>query len=477
MLIKKTCTVEVSSEVKSVIYGLLEPDIEHLYEKYGFHIDGYKHHPLVKLHQWDGKVRFFTKKGVTYTLLLPEIIKYLNIQGYEIQFDDLRTTIVYDIPPIENDFFGDCVDKYNNQFLIRDYQVESINVLLRNINGIIVAGTGAGKATIVCALAKALSAYDNRVLIIVPNTSLIEQIKDDFNRFGLEVGEYSGNNKNIDPVHVVSTWQAIQHHPEIMYRFTAVIVDECHGARGNVLQEILIEYGSHIGYRYGVTGTMPKNLADKHTVLAALGPVRKTITTKWLQDNGYLATLDIMCIVLKEHVKLDNFLDYASEASTFNAPERLLWISSLIEKIKSQADTDNNILCLFTNKKTGKELSRLVEGSIYLDGDVKTKNRKDVYEQFEHANGMVAFATYGIASTGISIDRIHHLILIDPGKSFIRVLQSIGRGVRKGGGKTHINVYDVSSNLSFSSKHRKDRQQYYVEAEYPFRNVYVDYHE
>lgn len=476
MPISKTCTIEIQTEVRCQVHGLLEPEINFLYEQYGFFIDGHKHHPLVKLHQWDGKIRFFSKKGITYTLLLDEIVAILTKKGYSINVEDNRTVMVPDIDPIDENFFGECVDNYGNPFKIRPYQVESVNRLIDSLCGIIVAGTGAGKATMVCALAKAISNTGNhRVLIIVPNTSLITQIKQDFERFSMDVGEYSGNSKDINHIHVVSTWQALQHHPEIMYQFNALIVDECHGCKSDVLNKLLIEYGPHIALRYGVTGTMPKNKADYYTVVSGLGMVRKTITTKWLQDNGYLSTLDINCVVLKERYPANHFPDYESEQTSFNSPLRLLWISELIEQIRNSAPKDNNILCLFTNKQTGKKLQELVEGSIYLDGDVKTKKRKETYDKFEQSDGMVAFATYGIASTGISIDRMHYLILIDPGKSFIRVLQSIGRGVRKGGGKTHIDIYDISSNLKFSTLHRIKRQEYYKEAQYPFITSYVDY--
>lgn len=471
---KKHCRITLHDEVFCTIGGLVLEDIDYLYNKFGYFVEGYQYNALFKLKKWDGKARYFLRNGKTHTLLLEEIIPILQRRKYAISVNDERTAPLYNLQTVKSDLFSYALDKYGDPIEMRPYQVESINLLTDRGNGVIVAGTGAGKTILTCGLAYAHASAGARVLIIVPSTSLIIQTKADFTHFKLDVGEYSGDLKDVDHQYVVSTWQTLKNTPEIMSLFQCVIVDEAHGVRGNVLTDLLINHGRHIPYRYGVTGTMPEQPADYKAVEAACGPVRKTITTKWLIDNGYLSTLNINIYQLNEDIPINYFPDYDAECTYLERPERALWIADLIQVLGS-TETKNNVLVLVGSKKLGKMLRDLIPDSIYLDGDVKSTKRAVVYKHFEEADNVTAIATFGIASTGISIDRIDHLVLIDVGKSYIRVMQSIGRGVRKGRGKTHVEVHDIASNLMFSNSHLQKRIAHYKKAEYPYRRSLVEY--
>jgi superfamily II DNA or RNA helicase len=252
-----------------------------------------------------------------------------------------------------------------------------------------------------------------------------------------------------------------------MSYFQAVIVDESHGVRGAIIKELINDNGKHIFYRYGVTGTFPKHITDQYTLLSSIGRIVTEVPTSWLIEHGYLSTIEIHTVETQD--TLSDFTDYSSEKNHLSRNEDRL--ASLAKMITNLPAKHGNTLVLVNSVAQGQNIQAMIPDSIFLYGDTKTADRKEQYKQYADRDDLIVIATFGIASTGISIDRIFCLVFIDSGKSFIRSIQSAGRGLRKKGDKNHVVVYDVYSKLKFSKKHYKERKKYYEEAKYPIISI------
>lgn len=495
---KKTCTIRILDEVNCVFTNLHPDHIGYFYEEYAFFAPNYFFNPKFKLGSWDGKIRYFHKTGKTYVNLLDEIIPRVVGLGYKILIDDKRDSFSVDPKEIDKGFFSNILDLETEQpWEMRDYQVDMVNALLEAKGGVGIAGTGAGKTSICAALALS---YENagglKSIIIVPDKNLTDQTRRSYEYFGLDVGEYSGEHKDLNHKHIVSTWQALKNNPKIIQSFDVVIVDECHGIKGNVLTNLLNEYGSKIIYRFGVTGTLPKEQTDAMSVKVAVGPVRYTIPAHELIEQGYLAKLDIDIIQLEENFKKqyeqyleetdDNpkatykkfkdtyFSDWTAEKSYLQSEKpRLQWIADYIEIRRDMGK--GNVFCLVNGVRFGKKLAEMIDDAVFIYGQDKMKARKEVYEKFRDNDNLVVIATVNIASTGLDIKRIFNLIYIDVGKSFIRTIQTIGRGLRKAHDKEHVHVTDICSDLKYSKRHVRERMNFYTEARYPYKKKIVDY--
>lgn len=459
------CTLVVEDEVRASIRGLRPEHLTLLWEKFGIYVDGYRFMPLFQLRRWDGKTRFIDKHGNTYTRLLEEIIPYLITWNYEIDFQDKRAAPPPLIGTITEDFFG------LPDFKFRPYQVKAANELLAAGGGFGVLATGAGKTSICAAMAAILYANGMQTLIIVPSNDLVNQTADDFKiklvNMNITIGTYSGENKDIHQPIVVATWQSLQNAPHYMGEFQAVIVDEAHGAKAEVIKSLVNDHGKHIAYRWGVTGTWPKPEVDQYSLKCSIGQVACEVSASYLIELGYLSSIEIETIETQEAE--EDFPDYASE-KTFLArsPDRL---DVLAEEVRTQAAKYGNTLVLVNSISQGQALQDLIDGSVFLWGESDTDLRAANYAQYAEQDNLVIIASFGIASTGLSIDRIFCLMLIDAGKSFIKCIQSIGRGLRKKGDKMHVNVFDISSKMKFSKKHAKTRREYYRDAGYPHNKL------
>lgn len=246
------------------------------------------------------------------------------------------------------------------------------------------------------------------------------------------------------------------------YAVNGVVVSNCHGAKANVVKELISDHGGHIAFRFGVTGTFPKPALDQLTLRCTIGSILKTITSKWLIDHGFLAEVEIELLQTQEKADLP---DYASEKDYLARSEDRL--DYLAARIKEDAGLYGNTLVLVNSVSFGKKLQKRIKGSVFLSGESENTLRQDHYKEYASRDDVILIATTGIASTGISIDRIFCLYLIDIGKSFIRAIQSIGRGLRKAEDKNKVLVKDVSSSLKYSKKHTGDRIKWYDEAQYP----------
>lgn len=496
----KTVKLRILDEVSCIFVGLHGDHITKLYEMFGVHVPGYFFQPLFKLGRWDGKVRYFQNNGKTYIYLLDRILPKLKQWGYVVEVEDLRESNIVFPDHIDDTLFSHInhIDT-GEPTILRDHQVEAVNALIDNGHGIVIAATGAGKTILCAALCHVYGQHDIKTLTIVPSQDLIKQTKADYITYQLDVGEYSGTNKDLEHQHVISTWQALKNNPKVIQMFRMVIVDECHGLKGKVLSDILTNHCSRIPYRFGVTGTLPKEQADQLAVNVAVGDVKYTVNASHLIDKGILSRLHINVLQLEEDLEAEwkqyceeevpfgekpptyiqfkdgYFPDFTAEKNYLQKKaDRIEWIAHLIEQKRDERK--GNVLCLVDNISFGRKLAKHIEGAIFVNGqDVKQKDRKDIYDMFKDYDDLVVIATVHIAGTGLSINRIFNLFLIDPGKSFIRVIQAIGRGLRMANDKDFVNVWDVCSDLKYSKRHAAERITFYREAQYPHKKHKIAY--
>jgi superfamily II DNA or RNA helicase len=496
---KKIVTIRINDEVNCVVMGLSNDHKKYFWEKYGIHVPGYHFSPKYQMKQWDGKIRFFTKTGQTYMYLLDDIIPRIIGLGYKVKVSDLRKANPIFPDPIDENFFSDIIDeKTGLPWVMRDYQVDMVNALLENGSGIGIAGTGAGKTSMTAAIALSYEKAGNlRSIIIVPDKNLTVQTIREYAFFGLDVGQYSGDKKDYDHQHVVSTWQSLNNNKTLIQQFDVVIVDECHGAKARVIKELLVKYGKNIPYRFGVTGTLPKERSDALGVHTSLGKLHYEIKAHQLISDGHLANLDIDISQLKVDLSfeyqqyLDDtpelplltyrqfansyFPDWTAEKNYLHSIEdRTEWIANKIEERRSGGK--GNTLCLVNGINYGKKLGKMIDGAIFLHGKDAMKVRQEAFNLFKERDDVVVIATIQIASTGLDIPRIFNLFYIDVGRSFIRTIQTIGRGLRKAHDKEHVNIFDICSDTKHSKKHLFERIKYYKEAQYPHGRRTIEYY-
>lgn len=494
---KKKARIRILDEVNAVVAGLQSDHIEIFFKRFGVKAPNYYFHPKYRLGQWDGYIRYFSKAGKTYTYLLDEIIPPLTSFGYEFILEDKRQEGSINVDLVDENYFSHINDfETGEPIKLRYYQVEAANKLLECGYGVCVAGTGAGKTLLNAVLVDAYGQKGLSSITIVPTSDLIGQTKEQFLDLNMDVGEYSGDNKDIKHLHVVSTWQALQNNPSILRNFQVVIVDECHSLGGKILLDLLVKHGGHLQYRFGLTGTMPKEEANIMAVHIAVGPVRYEIPAYQLIEEKYLAKMDIDIYQLKEdfhgeyksylettndnpplsYTKFKNeyFAEYTDEKRFLQTDkERLQWMVDYIELKRDEGR--GNVLCLVNGIAFGRKLESEIEGAIFIYGEDSRKVRKEVYDLFNNNNNLVVIATAKIARLGLNIKRIFNLMFIDVGKSFITVIQSIGRGLRRAPDKEYVKVSDICSDMKYAKRHLQERIKYYREAKYPYKKHSINY--
>lgn len=462
---ERLAKITIRDEVHCQVTGLLSFHKEELHQLWGIRMEKAWFDPRFKQGLWDGKIRFFEKNGATRIRLLPDIIHWLSEKGYKFDLNDKRKPKKI-FPAVDQEYFK----KYDT--ILRYYQVDAINALLENGEGIAVLATAAGKTLISAALAACHG--DMKTLTIVPNSRLVRKTHKDFTEVGLDIGMFYGKNKDPDHQHVVCNWQTLNYNRDLLKQFEVVIVDEVHGAQAKVLNELLVMgHGRHIQYRYGMTGTMPKPKSDRCTIRCALGDVVYQVDAKRLMEEGFIANLDIRVCQLQDSLDHNNEFDWDAEKRFLvHNKKRIAMMAGLIREIAKSGNT----LVLVENLPVGEALHVFLEGSVWLQGSTDLEEREEDFAKFEHMDNKITIATYGIMQVGESIDRIYNMVLVDPGKSFIRAIQSIGRGLRKAADKHHLWMHDLCSNGKYSKKHLKERLRYYKEAHYPYRvdEIYLD---
>tara|TARA_B100000212_G_scaffold57080_1_gene38110 strand:+ start:3331 stop:4788 length:1458 start_codon:yes stop_codon:yes gene_type:complete len=475
-----SCKLIIEDEVNIKLEGVSVDVRRKLSNALKFEVPYARYMPQYKLGRWDGKVAFFGIGGSGYVNHLDIINDVLYKQGYEIvDIEDKRHPVDLKFEIIKEDFWGDKTwpkghPAEGETIRLRDYQVEVINNFLQNPQALQEVATGAGKTIITATLSK-ITETNGRSLVVVPNKSLVTQTEDDYINCGLDVGVYFGDRKELGKTHTICTWQSLnildKRHKygddvlslaEFLEGVSTVIVDEVHQAKAEVLKNLLTRNMRNAPIRWGLTGTIPKEKFEFESIHASIGPVIGQISAKELQDKGVLSQCHVNIVQLIDTPVHSNYQEELKYLVTNDS--RVEYLGKLANKIKQSGNT----LILVDRIQAGEKLHKLIPDSQFVKGDVKLKDRKDAYDEINEGTNHVVIATYGVAAVGINIPRIFNLVLIEPGKSFVRVIQSIGRGVRKAKDKDFVQIWDLTSTCKFAKRHLTQRKKFYKEAQYPF---------
>lgn len=476
----KEANIIITDEVTCKIEGLEVGDRRALVKKFEVEKPGARYLPSVKLGRWNGKVSYFSLSGFTYINLLDQIVPLLDDAGYDINLEDRRTyKSSFNFTQITESMFADKTwptghIRAGEPIMLRDYQVNLVNTFLANPQSLQEAATGAGKTLVTAALSKSVESY-GRSLVVVPNRSLVVQTEEDYVNLGLDVGVYFGDRKELNKKHTICTWQSLNNLLKLTLAgetqltigdfiedVVCVIIDEAHSAQADALKTLLTGALAHIPIRWGLTGTIPKDNFNQLALLVSIGQVVGKLAASDLQDIGVLAKCHVNIVQLQDKRV---YKDYQSELKFLTSdPKRLDVIAAIIDKVKETGNT----LILVDRISAGKELVERLPGAVFISGEMKLSDRKDEYDDIRTSEGKILIATYGVAAVGINVPRIFNLVLFEPGKSFVRVIQSIGRGIRKADDKDHVEIWDLTSDCKFAKKHLTTRKVFYKDANYPF---------
>ena len=451
-------------------------------EAFSFDVEGASFSPAYRKKYWDGKVRLFSvakqtlPAGLTYRLC-----KWCDKHDYEWKFDDNK---FYGVPYEQDDrIFYEGVELFMNKISgikPRNYQVETVFHALKEYRKTIVSPTGSGKSLMIYSIARYLKSIGKRTLIVVPSKGLVEQMTKDFAEYGWDVEEnvhkiYQGHSLDTKAPVTISTWQSIYGLEKKWFRqFDGVIGDECHNFKAKCLNGIMKKMPD-VKWRYGFTGTLDGKNVNKLILEGQFGPVFKTTSSSDLMDKGFLAQLKVEIITLKHEPQ--SFATYNDELEAIGLMEdRNKFITNL------SCDLKGNVLVLFTRVEgQGLPLHEMIKSKttrpvhlIYGDTDVKV--REEVRSVAETSNDNVILGSYGTMSTGVNIKNLHHVVFASPSKSRIRVLQSIGRGLRKAKGKESVLLYDIADDFrkqgarnNFTLNHLSERIKFYIDENFEYR--------
>jgi superfamily II DNA or RNA helicase len=482
------CKIVIKDEVNVKIENLDLDTRKSLVKKFKYFDQKARYLPAYKLGRWDGCTSFFGLGGTTYMSILPEVIEELLHQGYDPVLEDHRIPLALNFNQVAEDFWGEQTWPVGHRFAgqpirLRGDQVEVINKFLENPQCIQEIATGFGKTITTATLAKICEKY-GRTVTIVPNKSLVEQTEEDFINVGLDVGVYYGDRKNLDKTHTICTWQSLNildkksknttdeellTLAELLEGVQTVMVDEVHMAKAEVLKKLLTNNLANAPIRWGLTGTVPKEDIDFQNIRCALGEVVHTVKAHTLQEAGVLSACHVNVIQTAEWKEFES---YPAELKYLvTDADRVAWISKLVAGISESGNT----LVLVDRIETGRIIVDSIPDSVFISGEVKTKDRKEEYDEVATADKKIIVATYGVAAVGINIPRIFNLVMVESGKSFTRVIQSIGRGIRKADDKDFVQIWDITASTKYAKRHLTERKKFYKEAKYPFTIEKVKY--
>ena len=448
---------------KNEVHLHIESDIHVYYELadyFTFEVPGAKFMPTYKNKYWDGKIRLFNiQNGEIYVGLLDKIIQFCKDHEYTYQF---KKNNYYGLPfevnpTISKEGVKDYVTSIS-KYKPRDYQVDGIYDALKHNRKLLISPTASGKSLMIYGIVRYFVERNQNTLIVVPTTSLVEQMYKDFADYGWDVGSYchkiyAGKERDTDAQVIITTWQSIYKLPRKYFeRFSVVIGDEAHQFKSKSLISIMTKLGN-AKYRYGFTGTLDGTQTHKWVLEGLFGPSYKIIKTDELMKKGHVATLDINVLLLKHPPnKFETFEDEIQYIITHNRRNNFIRNLAL--------DLKGNTLILFARVEGhGEPLYNMINSNSIIDrhvffvhGGVATEDRERVREITESENNAIIVASYGTFSTGINIKNLHNIIFASPSKSRIRNLQSIGRVLRKGSNKTKATLYDIADDISYKSR-------------------------
>jgi superfamily II DNA or RNA helicase len=480
----KKCTILIKDEVNVKLEGLDPATRRKCSDKLKFFLPHAYHMPAYKLGRWDGTVRFCDVGGRTYLNLLDDLLPIIMSSGYEIDIDDRREHTTLEFDTIDDEFWGDTCwpeghSAEGEPIRLRDYQVDVINKFLEAPQALQEIATGAGKTIMTATMSKLVEKY-GRSIVIVPNKDLVRQTEEDYLNCGLDAGVYFGDRKDIGKTHTICTWQSLNsllkktktgedNIIDFIEDVCCVIVDEVHQAKADVLKDLLTSVFARVPLRWGLTGTIPKSDHEFATIRASLGDIVNRLAAKDLQDIGVLSNCHVNVVQTQE---TQSYTDYQSELKfLLEDKKRQEYLANLIKEISQTGNT----LVLTGRINSGQALQELIPDADFVQGSMKSDDRKTAYKEINEATNSITIATYGVAAVGINIPRIFNMVLLEPGKSFVRVIQSIGRGVRIAKDKDFVQIWDITSRCKFSKRHLTERKKFYKDAEYPFSIEKVKY--
>lgn len=451
--------------------------LRELSESLTFYVPGYQFMPSYKIKAWDGKIRLINLKDAT---------TYIGLHQYIQQFCE-KHNYIYSFPEISTTNFSlneanEYITKLKipSKFEKRDYQIESFAHAIRNKRCLFLSPTSSGKSYLCYLITRYLN---KKTLIVVPNITLVDQLYSDFEDYGFNSEKYinkiyGGKNREIDKLITISTWQSIFELPAEWFKeYQVIIGDEAHNYKADSLKEIMSKL-DNCSYRIGMTGTLDGTKTNQIIIEGLFGPIKNVITTKELMDNKTISSATIKSLMLK----------YSNESRKFISQKSYMEeIKFLIENEKRNDFIANLALSLKGNgiilfqyvEDHGVPLYNKIEKLnnkkiplFFASGKVDSKIRNEMREKINKSKNSITVASYGVYSTGINIPNINWIITTSPTKSKIRILQSIGRGLRKSDTKDTFTFYDIVDDLSsksyknFALKHGIQRIKYYKDAEF-----------
>lgn len=474
-----TCKLVILDEVNIKFVNLDLDTRKALVKKFKYEDPTARFRPSYQLGRWDGAVSFFGLGGTSYLYMAPAVLEFLESRNYYIEIEDLRTSPALEFNSITEEYWGDTCWPSSHiaagqPIRLRDYQVDIINKFLLNPQCLQAISTGAGKTIISATLAKICEKY-GRTIIIVPSKSLVEQTEADYVNCGLDVGVYYGDRKELGRTHTICTWQslsildkktkdntAVLTLAEFLDGINTVMVDECHSVKAGILKTLLTHNLCNSPIRWGLTGTIPKDEIDQLNLKVALGELINEVKAADLQAQGVLSNCHVSIMQTAEWKEFGSYAEELKYLVTDVA--RIKFISDMIADIS----TSGNTLVLVNRIDSGKLIIENIPHAVFISGEVKTKDRKEEYDDIKTSTNKIIIATYGVAAVGLDIPRLFNVVLLEPGKSFVRVIQSIGRGLRKAGDKDHVEIYDITATTKYAKKHLTERKRFYKEANYAF---------
>ena len=462
-----------------------------------FQPNNYQFSPAYKNRLWDGYIRIFSAiKPILYVGLIPYLKKFCDDRGYELRMNGNT----YDEENVPDDYGYEIAEEANCKFQPRDYQNQYIVNAIRKNRSLSLSPTSSGKSLIIYLIQQHYyRAYEHRTLIIVPTISLVHQMAGDFVDYGCKDEIYKiqgGVDKNTDAPIVISTWQSLIKLPKDWFdQFNVVLGDEAHQFQAKSLQKIM-EKMTDCFYRHGFTGTLKSEETKTHRLVleGCFGEVKRFVSTKDLMDEGTVADFNVKAIVLnygdqikkdfRSHLKkLDSSKKYPAEREFItNNQKRNIFIRNLLWTLKDQ----NNLVLFDLVEKHGKVLEPLLRRDDrelhFIYGGTKGDERERIRNLIENdpIKQHDILASYGVFSTGVNLKKLDNVIFASGSKSEIKVLQSIGRTLRKGNGSDKATLYDITDDLAigafenYTLKHFRKRIEIYGEEQFSFRIYNVD---
>lgn len=455
-----------------------------LRDEFTFDVPGAKYIPSFKSKVWDGKIHLYNVlTGLIYVGLRQHIDKFCKKKNYEIEYISDFSAFEFSLKEAQ-----EFIKTLKLPFEPRDYQIEGFVYAIRNRRALLLSATASGKSLCLYLIARYLGL---KTLILVPTIGLVSQMQSDFRDYGYQNDIhmiYSGQEKQSEHLIHISTWQSLFRLPKSFFsEYQLVIVDECHTAKAKSLTSILTKMDCK--YRVGVTGTLDGILTHKLVLEGLFNPVKTLATTKELIDAGHISNLDIKCILLSypDQIKKDLATkrkeNWNEDDKTRNYHDELDFLISSPDRnrfIRNLAlSLEGNTLVLFKFEKHGKYLHEIISNQgrkvYYVFGDVGVKDRDFIRKIIETETNAIIVASVGTFATGINIKALHNIIFTSPTKDKIRILQAIGRTLRRTEEKTQAVLYDLADDLSWKSyknftlKHFNERTKLYESEQFPYK--------